>query len=357
MRDSRKKDKSSPHVLVVDGLVIQRTVLKRSLLGINDEITVTTTPTAKIALSHLQRKPADLIIMGPGLGAEEVEELVSTARINFPKIVILDEMDLSLAVSQSGVAKNLNGALDPKTLESHYRKALIPHLRLVYSRRSSQILRHKKEIPSRYEVSKNPVPNQGKLRCPKNPRLLLIGVSTGGPNALKEVLPLLNTSFRCPIVVVQHISGHFCEILVKRMDELCSLSVVMGLKGAELRAGTVYFAPGDGHTVLTKKLGGAVVFDSISESRSNIPRPSVDVFLKSLFEIGYHRVVTVILTGMGSDGLEGVRLLRAKGSYSIAQDEASSLVWSMPRSIIEAGESDEVLPLDRVADRLNRLLS
>jgi len=351
--DLGMKKESAIHVLVVDGQVVQRTVLKRSLHSISAEITVTTTPNAKLALSHLQRRPAQVLITGLGLPEDETEELQRKVLEAFPTTVILDEVDLSGSGGQS--VKNVS---DQKALEHQYREVLTPHLNILFARLATKSVVPAKDLPFLREACvRKLATKQGRARCPKNPRLLLIGVSTGGPNALRDVLPLLNATIRCPIVVIQHISDHFCEILVKRMDQLCSLSVLSGQKGCELRPGTVYFAPGDRHSILKRNKDGVVVFDSVKETRVDVPKPSVDIFLKSLMEIGFHRIVTVILTGMGSDGLRGVRLLRPKGAYCIAQDEASSLVWSMPRHVIEAGESDEVLSLDRIAEQLNRMLS
>ncbi|MDH5183366.1 MAG: chemotaxis response regulator protein-glutamate methylesterase [Gammaproteobacteria bacterium] len=184
-----------------------------------------------------------------------------------------------------------------------------------------------------------------------NFELLAIGTSTGGPLALQEVLSKLGENFSAPIVLIQHMPGTFTPAFASRLDQLCQIRVKQAEDGEVLENGCAYLAPGGMQMEIKQKAGR--LYCQIAEGDSSLNyRPSVDVTLGSISEILSDKVLAVILTGMGSDGREGVRKLKAGGATIWAQDEASCVVYGMPAAVVEAGLTDRVLPLSEVGESI-----
>ncbi|HME08120.1 MAG TPA: chemotaxis response regulator protein-glutamate methylesterase [Bryobacteraceae bacterium] len=176
------------------------------------------------------------------------------------------------------------------------------------------------------------------------PRLLTIGVSTGGPSALAELLPNLPANFPLPVLVVQHMPPMFTRSLAERLNASCPLAVAEARAGMPVAPGTVLIAPGDYHMRVTGKMADIrIALDQ--EPAVNSCRPSVDVLWHSLAECCGGAVLAVILTGMGQDGANGAAALSARGARIFAQDEASSVVWGMPGAVVRAGLADRVAAL------------
>jgi two-component system chemotaxis response regulator CheB len=185
------------------------------------------------------------------------------------------------------------------------------------------------------------------------PAALAIGVSTGGPNALAEVVPALPKNFPIPVFIVQHMPPMFTRLLAERLQSQSKVKVVEGQQGMEVFPGTVYIAPGDYHMRVVRS-GGKARLQMNQDPMENSCRPAVDVLFRSVAEVYGGAVVSVILTGMGQDGLRGVEQLRGLGSYVIAQDEASSVVWGMPGFVVRAGLADSVCDLRSVVPEILR---
>jgi two-component system chemotaxis response regulator CheB len=178
--------------------------------------------------------------------------------------------------------------------------------------------------------------------------LLVIGSSTGGPDALAVVLGSLPAWFDSPVLICQHMPPSFTELLARSLDKITHLSVGEAGDGTHFGRGQVWIAPGGHHMVVAAP--GRLTLNQ--DPPVNSCRPSVDVLFTSVAEVYGRRAVTVMLTGMGSDGAKGCALLHHAGSRIIAQDEASSVVWGMPGAVVNAGLADEVVPLHRVADAI-----
>jgi two-component system chemotaxis response regulator CheB len=173
---------------------------------------------------------------------------------------------------------------------------------------------------------------------------IAIGISTGGPNALAEILPLFPEDLRPPIFVTQHMPPMFTRLLAARLDGRSQIRVEEGAEGTVVVPGRAYIAPGDYHMTLDRR-GTNLVITLSQEPPENSCRPAADVMFRSVSEAYGPRALAVILTGMGKDGLAGIRQMRAIGSPVIAQDKASSTVWGMPGNVVEAGLADQVVPL------------
>lgn len=182
------------------------------------------------------------------------------------------------------------------------------------------------------------------------PPLVVIGSSTGGPAALCELFASLDpVLLPSPVIVVQHMPAGFTRSLAERLDSLSPLHVREAENGAALRPGEVLVAPGGFHLLV--RSGGLSVSLDDSPPRQHV-RPSVDVTLESAARHYPGPVVAVILTGMGSDGALGARLVRARGGRVIVQDESTSAIYGMPRAVVEQGDADLVCPLPEIATAL-----
>jgi two-component system chemotaxis response regulator CheB len=189
------------------------------------------------------------------------------------------------------------------------------------------------------------------------PTIVAVGVSTGGPAALDRVLPFLPSSFPLPVLVVQHMPELFTALLAERLNGLCRLKVREAVEGAPVQPGTISIARGNSHMEVRAAAGHSAVptLHLTQGPLENHCRPAVDVLLRSVATVYGAGVLAVILTGMGSDGLIGCRLLRAAGSTVLAQDRATAAVWGMPGAVTTAGLANRVLPLEAIAPELLRL--
>jgi two-component system chemotaxis response regulator CheB len=185
------------------------------------------------------------------------------------------------------------------------------------------------------------------------PKVVAIGVSTGGPTALGAILPQLPATFPLPVLIVQHMPPLFTRLLAERLQSACHLPVEEAAQGAPVEPGKILIAPGDFHMKVA--FHGAAIRICLDQSPpQNSCRPAVDALFSSVGDVYGGAVIAAILTGMGQDGLRGARILKALGARIIAQDEASSVVWGMPGAVVNAGLADRVLPLHHVIPEILR---
>ncbi len=181
--------------------------------------------------------------------------------------------------------------------------------------------------------------------------LVGIGVSTGGPPAVQKILASLPAQFPASILIAQHMPGTFTKAFAKRLNQNSPLEVKEAEQGDTLEKGKVYIAPGGFHLKIQQRVR-SIDLDITQEPRDALYKPSVNVLLSSIAEGVGKRGLGVILTGMGNDGLEGVRALKRRGGYAIAQDNASCVVYGMPRAIVEAGLADVVVHIESMPDSI-----
>jgi two-component system chemotaxis response regulator CheB len=184
--------------------------------------------------------------------------------------------------------------------------------------------------------------------------LLAIGSSTGGPQALREVMSAIPKDTRVPVVIAQHMPKVFTAILAEHLSK-CGLPAAEAKHGEALRPGHVYVAPGDWHFTVVAS-GGGFVAQLDQGPQINYCRPAVDPLFASCVQAAGRGVLAAVLTGMGHDGREGARAVREAGGRVIAQDQATSVVWGMPGAVCEAGLADMILPLNDIGPELSRRL-
>ena len=180
--------------------------------------------------------------------------------------------------------------------------------------------------------------------------LIAIGASTGGTEAIRTFLQGLPAQMP-PILIVQHMPEKFTASFAKRLNDLCALTVKEAEDGEAVMPSTVYIAPGGLHMVI-KNHHGKIVINVYNDDLVNRHRPSVNVFFKSVAEVKGRNAIGIIMTGMGDDGADGMRSMHENGAYTIAQDEASSVVYGMPSKAIAAGGVVKILPLEEIAEEV-----
>lgn len=183
------------------------------------------------------------------------------------------------------------------------------------------------------------------------PRIVVIGVSTGGPAALEVLLPKIPAGFPLPILIVQHMPRLFTSLLAERLNSLCPLSVREAAPDNSAQPGVIDIARGDFHLELTREFRLRLN----QNPPENFCRPSVDVLFRSAAAVCSGRVLGLILTGMGSDGLQGSRAIRSAGGTILAQDGPTSVVWGMPGAVANAGLANRILPLEAMPAEILRL--
>ncbi len=191
-----------------------------------------------------------------------------------------------------------------------------------------------------------------RLTALARPEMVLIGVSTGGPAALARILPGIPGDIGVPIFIVQHMPPVFTQSLAENLAAKCAVRVREAGHGELAEANTVYIAPGGRQMRLASGPGDRVSIQLTDDPPENNCRPAVDYLFRSAANHFPGRAMAVILTGMGSDGTVGLRLLKRRGCYVIAQDEPSCVVYGMPKAAIEAGVADIVLPVDAIAGKI-----
>lgn len=179
--------------------------------------------------------------------------------------------------------------------------------------------------------------------------VVVLGISTGGPQALRHMLPLLPAEFPVPIAMVLHMPVGYTALYAEKLNELCQLDVREAKEGDGLRPGLALLAPAGRHLQFRRTAAGQVVAQLSLQPMEKTHRPSADVLFRSAAEIFRERVLAVVMTGMGDDGTEGAAWVKAQGGTVLTESEKSCIIYGMPRSVVEAGLSDASIPLSEMA--------
>jgi two-component system chemotaxis response regulator CheB len=352
-------------VMVVDDSVVVRKIVTDVLSEDPAIDVVGTAVNGKVALAKLEQLKPDLVTMDIEMpemdGIEAVRGIRRGAggpgRTRIPIIMFstLTErgatatLDALSAGANDYVTKPANVGSVSQSMES-VRQQLIPKIKALLGR-PVQTGPARVAVPP--PVLRPPAPRTGP---PKPPAVLVIGSSTGGPEALARVVPALPPSLPVPVLVVQHMPPVFTRQFAQRLDRLSALRVVEAADGTPLTPGTVHLAPGDHHLVIRNTSRGLTT--ALNQAPpENFCRPAVDPLFRSAVAAFDGAVLAVVLTGMGSDGRAGASEIRSAGGAVVVQDQATSVVWGMPGAIAQAGLADEILPLDRIAEAIVRALS
>lgn len=356
-------------VLVVDDSVVVRKLVTDSLSADREIEVVGTASNGKVALARVEEYGPDLVTMDiemPIMDGIETVRALRKAGHKMPIIMFSTLTDRGAAATLDALAA---GASDYVTKPSNtgslaasmkeVERELIPRVKALVGRRRAFA----------------PLPTQGTKTTPGKStrvtlrpeppitavRALLIGSSTGGPEALSRVFGGFSRPLPVPVLMVQHMPPVFTAQLATRLDRLGPTTVVEAKGGERLQAGCAYIAPGNYHMVLRRGGGAGFAAGQVIELNQDPPvsytRPSVDVLFRSAVQAYGGSLLGVVLTGMGADGRTGCQELVGAGGSVYVQDEASSVVWGMPGAVAQAGLAHRMLPLDEIGAAIVRRLS
>ena len=360
-------------------VVEENSLFRKSLLDIlqsmEDTECIGNSSSESRALSKIRKLQPDLMIMElyefENEGLKTIREIKkSSPKIQFilfgKEILLKENVDFSLNYSQLGI---LDIILKPKIITSEQsildklNQQILPLVQMVVIQKLASLCYQPKQI------SPKTFPTTVRVSKVKSLPLVLIGISTGGPKALEELIPSLSSKFPCPIIIIQHMPELFTAFLAEQLSAKSSLVVKEAEEGETPKKGFIYIAPGGKHLVLKEKKASTtlssecdsslVVFslDNSSPPLNNC-KPSVDKFLFSIPKMLQDNLLVVIMTGMGKDGTEGLKKLKQKARpYCVIQDQESSVVWGMPGQVFKEKLADEVLPLDEIGKRMMELSS
>ncbi len=340
-------------ILVVDDSVVIRKLLSDTLSGDPALEVVGVASDGRIALAKIPLLKPDLITLDIEMPVMDGLQTLAAIRKLYPKLPVI----MFSTLTEHGAAATLDalalGASDYATKPSNTGSAavaleririeLIPKIKALCGVAPLKLL----PLPAARPVLK--------VRVRSNPRIeiVAIGTSTGGPNALAEVLPRIPNDFPVPIVVVQHMPPIFTRLLAERLASRSAIPIEEGSAGVVLTPGHAWIAPGNFHMKVMR--GGMDWRLNLNQGpQENSCRPAVDVLFRSVAAAYGANVLGVVMTGMGSDGVLGAQEIRDAGGGVIIQDEASSVVWGMPGLVHASGLADAAYPLDHLATEITR---
>jgi two-component system chemotaxis response regulator CheB len=379
--DSNKPAAAAPsavRVMVVDDSAVIRSLITRALETDPGVQVVATVGNGQLAVSQLARTDVDVIVLDIEMpvmdGITALPLLLKAA----PDVKIVMASTLTQRNAQVSIEALQKGASDyiPKptsTGEIHgsadFKRDLIEKVKVLGRARRD---RRDRDRPAGAPDAKSPPPKAGTAPAARPsslspgapiqlrsfgrmpPQIVGIGSSTGGPQALFTVLGALDPAMRLPIVITQHMPATFTIILAEHIGRVSKRPSAEGKDGEAIEPGRIYLAPGDNHMVIETD-GAKKIVRLNKNPLENFCRPAVDPMFRSLAAAYGASVLGVVLTGTGSDGAKGGKVLAETGGSVIAQDEASSVVWGMPGATAQAGVCSAVLPVDKIAAEIARI--
>lgn len=342
-------------VLIVDDAVVVRRIVTDVLSSDPDLEVVGTAANGKLGLQKIPLLNPDVVTLDIEMPEMNGLETLAAIRKLYPRLPVI----MFSTLTQRGGMATLDalslGASDYVTkpanvgsvaaAQQSLRDQMIPKIKALFEKSLAAPVVKPVVAPV---IPKVPIVVPASPSRSSVVDIVTIGISTGGPNALCEMLPEIAADFPVPIVIVQHMPPMFTKLLAERLDSKCRIRVHEGAAGDVIRPGHVYIAPGNYHMTV-KRRGTEVILDLNQDSPENSCRPAADVLFRSVVATYGAGTLGVIMTGMGQDGLRGCELIRSSQGQVIAQDEQSSIVWGMPGFVARAGLANAVLPLRQIA--------
>jgi two-component system, chemotaxis family, protein-glutamate methylesterase/glutaminase len=345
-------------ILLVDDSAVARHVVT-DVISSDPQLEVAgTAPNGKIALERIPQLKPDLVILDIEMPEMDGLATLAALRKQYARLPVIMFSTLTHRGASATLDALTLGADDyvPKERNSlglaaaidDLRRDLLPKIHALCSRDLGRD--HRQLKPESKAPATPPLPRLPEHRID----LVVLGVSTGGPDALCNVLPGIPCDFPVPVVMVQHMPAVFTKLLAERLSAKCAMPVREAQGGEKLEPGTIWLAPGGKHLLIHSTLQGMFLrVDEVLPPR-NYCRPSVDVLFESAVKITGGRTLGVVLTGMGSDGLDSCGQIRKSGGQVVVQDQATSVVWGMPGAVARAGLADAVKPLTEIAQEIVR---
>jgi two-component system, chemotaxis family, protein-glutamate methylesterase/glutaminase len=365
-------------VMLVDDAVVVRGLFARWVESEPDLEVVATLRTGREAVDQLERVDPDVVVLDVDMpeldGIAALPLLLEKKRdlvVIMASTLTRRNAEISLRALSLGAADYIPkpGSNREVTASTAFRRDLIEKIRQLGMRAkrlrsSAEPARpHHEPKPAPSIVPSSPAedvePPRPSLRpMPLTPpRVLLIGSSTGGPQALNALVANIDAVLqRAPVLITQHMPPTFTAVLAEHLGRIAKRPVREAVDGEEITAGVIYLAPGGKHMTVAKRDNIPVI--AIEDGPLvNFCKPAVDPLFASAAEVWGSKVLALVLTGMGSDGLAGAKSIVAAGGHVVAQDEATSVVWGMPGQVTNAGLCSAVLPLPEIAGKLTRMFA
>lgn len=345
------------NVLVVDDSAFMRRAITKMLESESDIHVVATARSGEEAVAKVQQVNPDIVTMDvemPGMGGlEAVRNIVAHHRVPIIMCSSLTKQgaDTTFRALELGAVDFIAKPDAAYTNITEVARDLVAKVR-IFAQRAHPLAAH--EAIERFERATTPAPMTVRSSSRANFECVAIGTSTGGPVALSHVIPQLAANFPTPIVIVQHMPLGFTRPLAERLNAQSKIHVVEASEGTILEPGTAFVIPSGKQVRLTRSLGDVQV-RLVGDDGSSLHVPSVDLMTAAVAEVYGPLALGVILTGMGQDGVVGLKRLKARGGYVVGQDESSCVVYGMPRAAAVAGLVDRVAPLDEIAPILGGL--
>ncbi len=352
-------------VMLVDDSAVIRGFFRRTLETDPEIEVVASVDNGQFALDSMQRHEIDVVVLDIEMpvmdGLTALPKLLAadrTVKIIMASTLTLKNADISLKALAAGAADYIPKPLSASEIHSAqvFKRDLVEKVKALGAARRRNLVPARARDRAPKTVASPLAAAPYTLRDPSTaePVVLGIGSSTGGPQALLEVIGGLPKDFNLPILVTQHMPATFTSILAEHIAAAAGRPAAEGKTGDPLERGHVYIAPGD-HHMLVERDGAERVIRLTRSPPENYCRPSVDPMFASMAKIYGRNLLCAILTGMGHDGLVGAKAVIEAGGSILAQDEASSVVWGMPGAVATAGLCSAVLPLDEIALHVGKL--
>ncbi|RKG99027.1 protein-glutamate methylesterase/protein-glutamine glutaminase [Corallococcus carmarthensis] len=340
-------------VLVVDDAAVVRRQVSL-LLGADPGLeVVATAPNGRIALAKVAQFQPDVVLLDLEMPELDGLETLKLLRQRDPELPVVMFSALTERAGMLTLEALALGARDYVT-----KPTSAGGLNITVEAVRDELVRKLKALNVRtpsataapFPVTRAPQPRP---QTPARVEAIVIGASTGGPGALVRVVSSLPADLPVPVLIVQHMPPLFTRLLAERLQGVSALTVREAVTGSAVQAGSVWVAPGDFHLAVCRDATGVRLLTHQGPTE-NACRPAVDLLFRSAAEVYGAGVLAVVLTGMGQDGLRGCRRVNEAGGQVVVQDQASSVIGSMPGAVEQAGLADAVMPLDAVAPELVR---
>ncbi|MGX7023590.1 protein-glutamate methylesterase/protein-glutamine glutaminase [Vagococcus hydrophili] len=330
-------------VMVVDDSAFMRKVLSDQVNQISNVVVSATARSGEDALLKLKKIQPDLITLDiemSGINGLETLKIIKR-EFNIPVIMLSSHSgeEMTITCLENGAMDFVEKPSNISKIEDSFKEELEKKIKSIIVK------------PGSVEVIKE-VKVVGEKRFPNKVRGIVIGSSTGGPKALMEIIKYIPKTLNVPIFIVQHMPSGFTKSFSKRMNTEANVEVVEAKHLELIRPGVVYIAPGDYHMRIDQRR----IYLTNEEKKINSVRPAVDPLFESASKVYGKSLVGIILTGMGSDGAEGMKIIANNKGYTIAQDRETSVVYGMPRRAVELGVVDEILSLDMIGTKLDWMI-
>lgn len=356
-------------VLIVDDSAVMRRIIMSTLLK-HDEIEVVGTSANGLdAIADIKRIKPDLVTMDIEMPKMDGLTALKQIRSFDQHLPIIMFSSLTLRGAEATLDALTFGASDyvakPTNLtdsDEAFRvlnEQLVPKIKQLGSKKTfvrslarAQTVTPQSLSPLAAQSSSNEVSSVRAGRIRVTLEALCIGVSTGGPAALTQLFSDWKVALSVPILIVQHMPPKFPELLAIRLSTLGAVPAVEAVDGQEIEAGHAYLAPGGRHMELYRSASGKVIIRLNDNAPECSCRPAVDVLFRSAAKVYGNRLLAMVLTGMGNDGLKGSAQVVQEGGRVLVQDEASSVIWGMPGAVVNANLADKVMPLSEMAQEV-----